>query len=264
MNYINLLTSKEQNFIERIVTEHSKYEEIQTVAVIGSLAKGYYSEISDIDILILVEDQEFKFEECIKYIENLGVDVKMQDDAFDIKFENRNISLLYKSSETFLEYIGNVIEGQCIELVYKTWAYGGVISDVILIDMRNAIVLFDKKGKLKEYSELLRKGYPEILSKKIVDYSRDLIKKRLGAIVKYENNILIYRIIVDELFVSFIRYVYAAKKEFNPGLKHIFSKNNIDFLETHMRELIEVKNVLPDVQGFCEYISKYIEQGDIK
>lgn len=264
MNYIDLLTFKEQNFIERIVAEHSKYEEIQTVAVIGSLAKGYYSKISDIDILILVENQEFRFEECIKYIENLGIDAKMQDDAFDIKFENRNISLLYKSSETFLEYIGGVIEGQYIEMVYKTWAYGGVISDVILIDMRNAIVLFDKKGRLKEYSELLRKGYPEILSKKIVDYNRELIEKRLSAIVKYQSNILIHRIIVDELFVSFIRYVYAVKKEFNPGLKHIFSENNRDFLEVHMPELIEVKNALPDIQDFCKYISNYMEQGDIR
>ncbi len=104
---------------------------------------------------------------------------------YDIKFENRNISLLYEDSKKFLDYIGDVIDGKYLDMVYKTWAYGGVISDVILIDMRNAIVLFDKTERLRGYSRLLKKGYPEELSQKIKNYSRNFIEKRIAALNKY-------------------------------------------------------------------------------
>ena len=262
MNYLDLLQETERKFVEKIKNGLMEHNEISSIAIVGSLAKGHYTEKSDIDILVLVQRDDFSLETCKSYSDELGFNAELKDDAYDFVFNGRNISLLFKDSEKFLENIKDIIDGKQLEMIFKPWAYGGMITDVLLLDVRNEIILADRDGRLKAYSERLKNGYPESLASAIMDYNTDFIKTRLKALNRFYDNPLMSEIIKSELMVSFTRYVYGKKNAFNPGLKHIFGKDNIEFLKKEMPELVEMMRCRDDIKELSDFINKCINRGE--
>lgn len=259
MNYLELLNEDERTFLDKIRDGLVAHDEVQAMSVIGSLAKGHYSENSDIDILVLVKHDDFSLEGCKAYSDALGFNAELKDDAYDFVYNKRNFSLLFKDCDTFLDNIQDIMNGGQLEIVFKPWAYGGMITDVLLLDVRNEIIVFDKDGRLKNYSESLKQGYPKKLADSLIEYNRNFIKSRLNALNRFVTNPLMSEIIKSELMISFVRYIYASKGNFNPGLKHIFGCDNLSFLEENMPELLSMSEAKDDIKKLAELISKHMK-----
>lgn len=258
MNYLELLEDNERTFLWKIRDGLSSHDEVQAMSIIGSLAKGHYSESSDIDILVLVKCKDFSLEKCKVYSDELGFHAELKDDAYDFVYNNRNFSLLFKDCDIFLDDIQDIMDGGQLEIVFKPWAYGGMLTDVLLLDVRNEIIVFDEDGRLKDYSESLKRKYPQKLANALLDYNRDFIRSRIKALKRFSGNPLVSEIIKEELMVSFVRYTYASKGAFNPGLKHIFGKDNLPFLEKNMPELLSMVAVKDEVEKMAELIIGYL------
>lgn len=261
MSYLNLLESNELAYVRRIEETLCHHEEVIVVSLIGSLAKGHYSADSDIDILVLVRDQNFDLNEYRRYACEVGFDSELKDDAYDCSFNGRNISLLFKEYDLFLNYVNSILNGGKIEIEFRPWAYGGLIHDVILFDIRNEIILTDKLGKLGEISNDLKRTYPSKLKEMMLRYTRSFILGRLKALDRFGNNPLVSEIIKGELMINFARYCYAVHGHFNPGLKHIFSEGNIDFLRREMPELLRMAEYRGrETTALAEYIKEYLNE----
>lgn len=256
---LSLLKKDELEHIDRMVGILRSFKEVKCISIVGSLAKGLYSEGSDIDILVLVEMSDFSFEKCRRFVDSIIEGIELKDDAYDIVINGRNYSLLFKDSNSFIASIRAILEGKKLDIVFKPWAFGGMIEDVLLLDIRNQIILEDTSGEMVALTQMLSIGYPPILASLIMEYCEEYLRKRGKAIDRFCNNELMSDILKTELMIGFSRYMYAKKRAFNPGLKHIYSEDNTEFLRSNLPELIEVIQYKNNLHKMWQYIESQLK-----
>lgn len=252
-NPVHLLNKDERTLVERISTFHEKDGRFSAACLVGSLAKGYFSQTSDIDLMILSDVENFELELFAPILNEMRLDATLKDDAYDFCIGERNVSILYKCYKEFIETIRMIIAGDKVDMHYKEWAYVGVIDDVLLLDVSSAIVLFDKAGTFAELAETLKVQYPITLKKAIIRSSERIIAAKTKGLVRFKSNPFISSVAANELVTAYVRYVYAKHELYNPGLKHVFSDSNIDFLEKDIPELFHCYQI------YCHCIKSKFE-----
>ncbi len=191
-------------------------------------------------MIFVDDDAQFSLESFSSIVAELELDAVLKDDAYDFVIGRRHASILYKSYSGFIEKISDIIKGNNIDLYYKEWAYVGVIDDVLLLDISNAIIFYDLHEELSKTADHLNKQYPPKLKQAIISSTEVIIRAKIKGIVRFQKNLFISSVAVNELLVAFIRRMYAIYEIYNPGLKHVFSKNNLEFLHYNIPELYKI------------------------
>lgn len=204
-----------------------RISEVTSVLFVGSLVKKVYRKNkSGIDLIVLIED--FCEDSLILNELNLqGYDFYKSDDIYIL--DKTLISIYIQKYQSYIKYLESIIMSEALPVVVKDWTIGGVCAEVILGDIANAIIVYDKNGSITELSERLKNEYH--LGKKFEDSLFCQLKNKMKLTVNqyYENNMILFHIGFWEC-IELVERIYCHKKAmYNLGFKHISVEK--EFLE---------------------------------
>lgn len=202
-----------------------------SMAIIGSCAKSLFVEgRSDVDILVIGLDEKVVSKEIVHWLNEEGYAVKASYDIYELSVADCPVSISYKTENQFMKMIDQVLEGLDIDAVMTPWSIGGVVNDVLLGELEQALILLDDLGILGRIENRITQEKTAWFQKLKGRLKDDIISK-IQTIEKYEqSNKILFDIGVMELYELFFRYKCAEKSEFYPGFKHIMNRKYHDMM----------------------------------
>jgi tRNA nucleotidyltransferase (CCA-adding enzyme) len=221
--------------------------------IIGSVAKGLFKQdISDIDLLFLHADN-FDEKEVIKFIRNEGYDVINYNELYSINGYKHQINICYKNSKDFVDLIKNILNGEEFEAINRSWVIGGEIKDVLLQDLENVIIFFNKNQELENFLKNINNSKIEFFKKSVDFLSNELSDKiKLCKLAIERKEFLLVYIGFGEIVCLLSRLHCSRNQIYNPGLKHIIKDK--EFIEYY--ELAELLLDDYNMLKIIEYIDK--------
>lgn len=254
---ISSIIKKQIMFIAEVMI---KIEEIQFLAITGSLAKGMYKDnLSDVDLLVLYNNN-FDLKNTIQKLFGYGINLIASDDIFNIEIHGvmTRINICFKNKELFIKHITEVVNLNFFDTVNKDWAIGGVIEEVILYDLSCAIVLFDKeKNTLKKLNRNYGFNFKILKDNLLIQ-----LNNKLKLIKSYaEDGAVTLALFGIMESITVLSRIYCAEKNiYHPGLKHMLLEEKYKEFQTLVgKPIIECQKNL--VETLLPLIEKYNNAG---
>ncbi|OHD15292.1 MAG: DUF4037 domain-containing protein [Spirochaetes bacterium GWD1_27_9] len=233
--------------IEHIVTNFSKFEEVEGILLAGSTTSQTSDQYSDIDLYVyLTKDlpisKKEKVIDKIASYKELSNQFWETEDCFKITNSELKMEIMYRS----VEWIADQLERTLIRC--ESWVgYTTCFWD----NFKNSKILFDKNGRLKNLQTKYDLKYPEKLKENIVAKNYPLLKDILSS---YYNQIELalnrkdfvsinHR--VAAFLASYFDVLFAINEIPNPGEKKLvnFVKNKCSKMpvnfETNINDLFK-------------------------
>lgn len=227
-----------------------KFEEVDAIALGGSMASGRCDFTSDYDVYVYLNSElsiEKRKSALIQTCKTLGLgrtywganwDDCILNNGMPIELTYENINDTYKSLQNTLE---------------KHIAWGGYTTCVCYV-IFNSKVLYDPKGVYTKMVEHFTIPYPEQLRKNIIAENRGLLNgvtpSYLNQIEKAikRNDVVSINHRLTEFTKSYFDILFALNRTFHPGEKRLieFSKDLCEWLpvdfETDLQNLFTVSD----------------------
>jgi predicted nucleotidyltransferase len=204
--------------------------------LIGSAAKGLFDPLSsDIDLLFL-SPNNLDLSKVISTIKKNNFNLVRHNELYILEKSNPSIHICYKNSKSFIDNINNILNGDCLETINRSWVVGGEIKDVLLLDLTRAIILFNSSLELNSLIDNIKinRRFFELVSAFVEHEILEKVDLCLSA--SKSNDYLSMYVGFGEVLVSLSRLYCAKHKIFNPGFKHLINDDsfvkeyNLNFL----------------------------------
>lgn len=212
--------------LNNIAQNYFKNKLADVFCLVGSASRTalHRSQPNDIDCLILcseflTEKQIFGLLKGIKNIKILG----WSENYLRIQNNNLEIGLAHFQSHSYFKKINNICAGRKIEIINKTWAIGGIIPEVSLLDIVCAKIIFDKNNQFKKLQKRLLHQYPVKLKKALLKNLNLEIKEKIKLVKKFlkQKNYFMARLGILEILRAKIRLCNAQAEKYPLPLKHL-------------------------------------------
>lgn len=182
------------------------------------------------------------------------------DNSFRFYFKNKEIGIVSFTKRKITTKIRCIINGEDINLVYKSWAIGCEFPEGFLGDIRNSIILKDTPDNfLKNIREKIQKN-SSFLMNEIKRNSYNELATRLIQLkqAKASNNFITQNIIRTHIIIILIRLYFTSKGEYCRGIKHFLDYSDDQNLLYNQIKQIVLGTI--DLESFLEKeIKKYEE-----
>ncbi|MEK7464474.1 MAG: DUF4037 domain-containing protein [Patescibacteria group bacterium] len=224
MNEISL--ENIDNALSLLAKIHQPDENCSSFSVFGSYARNRLKVPRDVDCIVLVERIPNPLSVRQVISSQSGFDfVGMSDDSYRYRCQSIEYGIVYRLENKFLGEIEDITAGKRfpLEISKPLWAIGGNIPEVIIGDIAESIILFDKDKKLTELKAELQSKYPKKLRDTLLKMLGEEISLKLDISEKLclEKNYLAADVGIADLVIALSRYLFAKNEVYIPSIKHI-------------------------------------------
>ena len=248
-----------KNLISLLVQPHLEDKQVDCFSIVGSYTRVKTGrKPNDIDCLVLTS-QNFSKPDFQKIFDRIEYHDKKilgkSDDSYRLQLGEKEFGLAYFESRKFFEYIQGLIEGKTeyISVVNRPWVVGGKIQEIILKDIVDSIIYFDRSAgqRLIFFKNLLKEKYPSGLRNSLLqELAEELrIKKVLVQKAWKNNDSLLFNAGISDLSIGLIRYVYVKNSVYMSALKHVRENFSHDISDLSDCDLIKKIYELNQLEG---------------
>lgn len=224
---------------------------VEAVFLVGSIVKGNYKKNkSGIDLIVLIQEDSTEYM-LIEEVSKKDMKFYKRDDIYVL--DNTAICIHIQRYQTYLMYLESIITSEAPEIVQKDWTIGGVYREVILDDIANAIVLYDKKQLITKFSKKIKSIYQ--LGEKFGNSLKYQLKNKVNLTKKQynEGNMILFHIGFWEC-LELIERLYCHKhKVYNQGFKHVIRQKeflnefNLTCFNNNTIKIWDMKDILEKI-----------------
>lgn len=229
-----MIKNSHVNYVD-ITSQFSGYPNILAICLVGSMTRSYTTQQGDVDLLMISDNlsQDLVLNNLSSYYPSKKINIS--DDAIRI-LGTTPVSIVNIDKKVFENRLAKLCIGSDIAAVYKPWAVLGNAPEVLIADVVDSIVLFERGGY---YSDLKLgfRYYPRKLRSSILRYTSNELENILmlanKAFLAGDNVISNYA--VNHSLFPLVRGMFAYERQFFRGMKYLLPQ-----LKLHLPDRVKL------------------------
>jgi len=207
--------------------------EIRSFIIVGSYSKKISNYPNDVDCIVIT-NKSLSSSKKNQIHKQLNPDkIDSSDDTTRLYINSIEFGFAYRNSKKFYNQIKSLTLGreQNIRKNGVIWAIGDNLPEVMLSDLSQCRIIFDKDNSISNIKSDLLKQYPKALRVNLVNNLNCEIHNKLLLIDGYlkQGNNLLVKVGISDVIIAIYRLAHAKNAFYPLGLKHI---QNYNYFET--------------------------------